>query len=236
MNNYRSLSLGPLGGVIFVVTFIFGWWTLGGFIPPHSPASSASQIAEFYQTDNSMILAGLMVMSLGFVGLVPFYGLMSFQMARIEGPRPFLALCSAICAPVNIVIFSFPVFYWLAAAFRPEQSADVIRAFNDIAWIIMVWPVAPFLLQNVLFAIVVLSDKREIPLFPRWVGFFTLAETFLVAPAGLIAFFKVGPFAWNGVLSFWAVAAAYLSWMIVMSFALNNSIKVLKQEEAAAGV
>ena len=232
MKTNRSLYLGPLGGIIFVVTFIFGWWTLGGFIPPHSPASGAEEIAKFYQMDNSMILAGLMVMSFGFVGLVPFYGLMSFQMARIEGPRPFFALCAAICAPVNIVIFSFPVFYWLAAAFRPEQSADVIRAFNDIAWIIMVWPVAPFLLQNVLFGTVVLSDKREKPLFPRWVGFFTLAETLMVAPAGLIAFFKVGPFAWDGVLSFWMVAAAYLSWMLVLSYALYNSVKVVGQEES----
>lgn len=230
--SYKRHYFAAWSGVAFIVLFGVGWAWLGGMVPPPSPAASADQIAQFFRADTISILFGMLVIMIGVALLVPFFALMSLQMARIEGRWPLCALICAIAAAINIVYFVLPVLFWVAAAFRPEQSPEVIRLFNDIAWIIILWPFSTTVLQNILFSLVVLSDKRETPLFPRWVAYLTMLVAFLILPGGLLIFFKSGAFAWNGILAFWVVAMAYLPWVCVMSWALSNSVKVVELEEA----
>ena len=155
----------------------------------------------------------------------------SFRDCAFLSGWPVLALFAAMSAVINIVYFVIPVLSWLTVAFRPDQNPEIIRVFNDFGWFTMLWPFSSTVMQNILFGVVILSDKREKPLFPRWVGFFTITEGLMVLPGGLIPFFKVGPFAWNGILAFWLVATTYLIWIIVVSFALHRSIKIVMQEE-----
>jgi hypothetical protein len=44
-------------------------------------------------------------------------------------------------------------------------------------------------------------------------------------PAALIPFFKTGPFAWNGVLSFWLPVGLFVVWLFVMVLAVTQSIR-----------
>jgi hypothetical protein len=53
--------------------------------------------------------------------------------------------------------------------------------------------------------------------------------TLLVAPAGVIVFFKHGPFAWNGLISFFLPLGAFASWIAVMVRLLARAIE---QEDA----
>jgi hypothetical protein len=231
--NPKTHTVAAWSGLVFVILFGIGWALLGGFVPPPSPSMGTEEIATFYQTDNSLKILGLCIVMIAIALLVPFMGLISIQMARIEGKWPILALCAAICAVINIIYFVLPVFFWITAAYRPEQSSEIMRVFNDIAWIIIMWPFSTTVLQNCLFGYIILSDKRQKPLFPRWTGYFTICEAFLILPGGLVPFFKSGPFAWNGLLAFWVVAISYLSWIIVMSIYLNKSVAIATAEEVA---
>ena len=230
--NYKGHFFGAWSGFFFVPLFAIGWWSLAGFIPPISPATDAGGVASFYQGNNIQILVGMIFMLISIAFLVPFFGMISVQMARIEGKWPVLALFAAMSAVINIVYFVIPVLSWLTVAFRPDQNPEIIRVFNDFGWFTMLWPFSSTVMQNILFGVVILSDKREKPLFPRWVGFFTITEGLMVLPGGLIPFFKVGPFAWNGILAFWLVATTYLIWIIVVSFALHRSIKIVMKEDS----
>jgi hypothetical protein len=49
-------------------------------------------------------------------------------------------------------------------------------------------------------------------------------------PAGLMTYFKTGPFAWNGILAFWLPLVAFAIWFNVMFIALQKAIK--EQQEA----
>jgi hypothetical protein len=44
-------------------------------------------------------------------------------------------------------------------------------------------------------------------------------------PAALIPFFKTGPFAWNGVLSFWLPVGLFVVWLFVMWSVLTKAIR-----------
>jgi hypothetical protein len=43
-------------------------------------------------------------------------------------------------------------------------------------------------------------------------------------PGSLIALFKSGPFAWNGLLSFWVAAFAFGIWVLVCVWAMRRAL------------
>jgi hypothetical protein len=222
------------GALVFVPLFGVGWALLAGYVPPPSPLASAVQIAQFYQAHQMMILLGMVIIMLGIAPLMPFFSAVSVQMARIEGRWPVLAVAQAMVGLANTLLLLLPVIMWVTAAFRPERDAELIRLLNDIGWMIMLWPFSLASLQNVLIGVCVLSDKREEPVFPRWVAFLNLWVALLLFPGGLLPFFKTGPFAWNGLLAFWLVACVYLSWLVIMSVVLIGAIRRQTQSDVVS--
>jgi hypothetical protein len=57
--------------------------------------------------------------------------------------------------------------------------------------------------QALSIAIVGFSDKSATPTFPRWFCFFSIWIAILSIPGGFAVFFQSGPFAWNGIITFW---------------------------------
>jgi hypothetical protein len=78
--------------------------------------------------------------------------------------------------------------------------------------------------QVAVIAFVIFLDKREQPIFPRWAGYLNAWIALLLAPAGIIVFFKHGPFAWNGLFSFWLPLTVYSIWVVTMTFLLRRAL------------
>ncbi|MHB8691243.1 MAG: hypothetical protein ACYDHH_08350 [Solirubrobacteraceae bacterium] len=84
-------------------------------------------------------------------------------------------------------------------------------------------------------AIVILQDKRAEPIFPRWAGYLNLWVALGSIPSTLLQFVHRGPFAWNGIFSFWFGAAAFGIWILVMSVLMISAVKRQARElEAVA--
>jgi hypothetical protein len=47
----------------------------------------------------------------------------------------------------------------------------------------------------------------------------------LLLPGFAVGLFKVGPFAWNGVIAFWVPAVVFGIWFNLMIFAMLKAIK-----------
>jgi hypothetical protein len=126
--------------------------------------------------------------------------------------------------------FIIPLMVWQTAAYRLDHSsADLIRMLNDMGWIMFVGVISSACVQFGSIGIAILVDDRSDPVFPRWAGYFNLWVTLLVSPAGIIVFFKHGPFAWNGLISFFLPLAAFAAWIVVMVVLL---LKAIDQEAA----
>ena len=74
----------------------------------------------------------------------------------------------------------------------------------------------PFSLWCVAIAVAIM--RRNGPL-PRWIGYLNRWMAILFMPAMMMIFFKTGPFAQNGVLTFWMPVAVFFGWIITMSLA-----------------
>lgn len=222
----RILRLCSLSGYAFVAVFIIAGALVAGFVPPINPSWGAEEVSALFAENATRISFGMLLLMLGMGLLVPFWCVLSIQMARIEGRLPILSVINLLGSAVGTVYFVLPVLIWASAAFRGDHDPGAVLLLNDLGWIILVWPFSIPLVQNVAITICFLADKHPEPLFPRWVAWFTIWTALLIAPGALIIFFKTGPFAWNGLLAFYMVAGVYMTWLLIMSWALHRSVGI----------
>ena len=50
----------------------------------------------------------------------------------------------------------------------------------------------------------------------------------------LLLFFKSGPFAWDGVITYYVILIGFFAWMAAVSLHVSKAMRHLKKEEMAA--
>lgn len=212
-------------GPIFVAVF-FGGLIIAGFFPPIPPDHTAAEVARQYQEHTTAIRLGCMIMMIAVAFTIPFWAVLSAQLVRIEGKFSPICFANVACGAIGVLAATFPLFAWSAAAFRPERAdVETTQALNDLGWFpfIMNWPFASA--QAVLLAVAIFADRNIRPVFPRWVGYYLMWCAIGFIPAGFLTFFKDGPFAWNGLLSFWLAATFFGTEFLILSWATVRAIK-----------
>lgn len=230
MNYPQTQKLCAWSGLAALGIF-FAALLIAQFLPIPSPALTQEQVVAMYQGNTTGIRIGMLMILICSVLFVPFVGVISIHLRRIEGGTPIMAYIQLSAGTVGILIFNIPAVIWLAASFRMERAPELIYLINDLGWILLVidWP--PFAVQFVAIAIAILHDKSATPIFPRWLGFFHLWVAVLSVPGSLIPFFKTGPFAWNGVFGFWLPAVAFGVWVLVLTVMLLKAIEQQDQHK-----
>lgn len=215
--------------MVMGVLITVGWWLMANFVPPPSPAWSAERIAEMFQTNTFAIRTGMIFMIAGVGFFMPFIALISYHMRRMENAHPVLAYTQLLGGSMSVMIIIVPIMLWTTAAFRPERNPEITQMLNDASWFIIGMTFSPGIIQNLSIGIATLADKSAKRVFPRWVAYvnFWMALGFL--PAAFMTYFKVGPFAWDGLLSFWLPLVAFAIWFNVMFIAM---MKAIKEQEA----
>jgi len=109
---------------------------------------------------------------------------------------------------------------WILGVYRATRSDEVVQLLNDLGWVLIFTPVVAGLLQVFMLGIAVFNSRAAPALFPRWFGFFNIWIGVAFLPGGLLAFFKTGPFAWNGLFCFWLGLSAFGLWFVVTAVML----------------
>lgn len=199
---------------------------LMGFIPAPRPSASAAEIAALYRGNALGIIGGATLMVSAFGLLVPFYALISKHIEAMEDAGSPLAKAQfglallAVCVPgaVGSIL-------WMAAAFRPDRSDEIIRLLNDLGWMLIFTPVVSGLVQTFVIAIAIFTDRSRAPAFPRWYAYFNVWIGISFLPGGLLGFFKTGILAWNGLLCFWLGLSAFGVWFIATAVVLMRAAR-----------
>ncbi|MFE3001692.1 hypothetical protein ACFXG4_42770 [Nocardia sp. NPDC059246] len=210
---------------VFIVVFMIGFVFLAGFVPPPSPAAGPDEIAEMFRANTLGIRLGMLLCMLSAALLLPWGGAVTVQMKRIEGRFSPLTYSWFAAQGCIVIEFIYPSMFWAVAAFRPDSAPELIRQFNDLAWLPWLGIISTGAFQAFALGILTLLDKRPEPIYPRWFGYFQLSAGFLLIPADLIIFFKHGPLAWNGILGFWIPASTAFIWLIVTTVFTAEAIK-----------
>lgn len=228
----RAQLVGVWCGLAFVFLFFFACWPMAEFLPPPSPLLSGEELLAKYADNIFMIRASMPVGMIAGVLVIPFSTTMALQLARMEGRVPFWAITCFGAGAANAVAFYLPFFIFATAYYRLDRSPELIQLMSDLAWIefVTVWP--PVVMQMLCVAFVGLSYQGPLQIVPRWLAYLSLWMALGIAPAGLVQFFKTGPFAWNGLISFWLPAFCFAMYFLVLVWAMRRA--VLNQAEEAA--
>jgi hypothetical protein len=217
-------SLCAHSGLVFGVMLGLGAFAVAGWLPPVLPSLNADQIAALFVQDGMRIRIGMSILALGSVFWWPFSAAIAMQMKRMEGDSHPLTYVQMAAASGTVVAVMIPAYIWLGAVYRPDQTpAGTLQVLNDVSWFLFIGAYPPAFLQNLAIGFCILQSKQ--PLYPRWVGFANLWAAVLFVPGALLPFFKTGPFAWNGIISFWLVATVFFGWIIMMWWSTLAAIK-----------
>lgn len=232
MHRWLKLCIwaGPVG---------FGFFGLGlalftPFFPPPSPMLEAGDIASVYRDNALGIRLGSILMMFGASLFGPFFAAVSAFMRRMErGDENPLALTQAINATVVVAFFFLGGLLIAITAYRPDRAPELTLLMNDLSWIIFILSAPPAVFQNLAIGFAILSDPDR--LLKRWMGYLTLWTAVIFVPVILGVLFKSGPFAWNGLFSFWIGAGIVGVWANLLAFQMLGAIKSGRWDKARAG-
>lgn len=227
-----SLWAALAAAVVLLVAFV----AFPGFFPPMSPTLPAEDVAAFYRDNAAMIRFSMITFNLCAIMLLPLFLVIVVQMKRMAGQSHVLAYCYLTAVVSSATIFALADIFYLVAAFRPDRGPELVQLLNDMAWIIFIAPVGMLVAQNLLLALAVYFDKGPQPVFPRWVGHYSLVTAVAMAPAAAAAVVTSGPLAWDGVVSFWLRNGAFAAFVVVMFFVLRTVLRRQAAQEPDAAV
>lgn len=212
---------GPAG----IVGALIGWLIAGVLPVPPAASLTADQIVDFYTVNPTATRTGLLIAILALSGIGALVAVIAITMLSMEGRNPILSFLQLVAGAVTWVLLIVPLVIMQVATFRPDRAPELTLMLNDLAWILFIPPVGPFVVQNVAIGAAILLDRSAVPVLPRWIGYLNLWVAFLFLPGTLSYFFTGGPFAWQGIFSFWLALSAYALWAFVMGFSIRAAIK-----------
>lgn len=224
--NTSIMRLFLWSGVVVVVALIFAQGVLMGFIPGPSPALSAPALEQIFIDRRSDILIGSLIQCICWC----LYGTWAIPIImfirKLEGNKmPALTYASLVNVGGGWVFFILIPMTWAVMAFRAgEIDPHTMQIMNDWVWFdwLYTWPSFSVWMFIIAAAILMGAGKQKI--YPRWVGFFNIWSGILIFPAGMIGFFKTGPFAYDGVISFWFAVIVFFGWMATMTIASFRAV------------
>lgn len=224
------------GGIIFAILFGVGFVAIARFVPPLDPSDSAAEIAAIYRGHTNAIRTGLVLCYVGTMFFLMFGSGIIGQTRRIKGVPPTLTYLQVSSYASAVLLIILPLTTWLTIAFRPDAWSDEsMQLLNDFGWITFVIGFAPFVTWVVSTGLAILCDQDEAnPVFPRWSGYLSVFMGFVQMSAVLLAYVRTGPFAWDGLFSWWIPMTDFFSWFLVITVLTMRAINRQVEEPPAA--
>jgi len=201
-------------------------------MPPPSPGLTQDEIVAFIRTNATNLQIGfvLLVLTLGLASLSS--GIIVVQMRRMSSARVLAYAYLAVLAVAALPGCLFCGFMFVLAAFRPDRDPRILVLLYDMGLLSFIGSLGCFVIQYLVFAIAIVLDKRAI--FPKWLGYMSIwgLVTELVALPSWI--FRGGPYAWEGVISFWLGTAIFVVWETCLVISLYTALKRQPLDEILA--
>jgi hypothetical protein len=210
---------------LFGLMFVF----LGKVMPPPKPGLSQQEIVTFVESNARSMQSAwvLLSLTLGFASLSS--GLIVTQMKRMRGVSPALAYAYlAVLAVAALPGCLFCGLMFALAAFR-QRDPQVVALLYDMGMLSFVGSLGCFVTQYLVFAIAIFLDRRGI--FPKWLAYMSLWGIATELVAIPIWIFRSGPYAWDGLISFYLGTVIFVVWEICLIVCLYKAIKRQPPEE-----
>jgi hypothetical protein len=226
------LSMGPfLAGM-----YLFGFIVLAKFAPIPTPDVSAEQLVHIIAENKTPFEIGCLLMLVAGGLLAPFGASLSMFTRKTEARLPVMFVFQVASLAAATALFIIIAIFWGVAAFRVGQIApEITQAMFDCGWFMFLWSGPAFYVWAVAFGLAILWNPPRYQMFPRWVGFFTLASVLCWSMGLMAIFFQTGPTAYSGMLPTWIALLVFFTWVMTVTVFGFRAIKRQEMECRADG-
>ncbi|MFL6109358.1 MAG: hypothetical protein ACJ716_11005 [Marmoricola sp.] len=219
-------------GAVYATLGLIFWAGIAGFLPAPHESLNADGIKDFFLTNETRIRVGMV----GYLFIASLYLPWSVVIARIvtriEGPYGLLGRVEFFGGIATVFTTLFSGVMWLAASFRTaDRSSQDIQLLSDVGWFIFDMTFVVTLVQMVALGTAILIDRRSVPYFPKWLGWFCYLMAFTFVPLVVMPFLQTGPFAWHGLFNYWIALGAFFAFIYTMTFYVHQAVKRVEIEE-----
>lgn len=202
-----------LFGLVFV--------PLSWMMPPRSPANPLAQIIEFMQSQNLLIACVILTLSFG---LAPVSNaIYLIQIRRMSVSPAFRLMLMAGSIVGAIVGMLFPMFCFGLGAFRSGYDPAVLALLYDFGYLAFIGSLGCFCVMWMAFGLAILLDENHI--LPKWLGYYTIWQYVSELVAAPVWIAHGGPFAWNGLMTFWFAMLIYVPWQFIVYLCIYRAIR-----------
>ena len=165
--------------------------------------------------------------------MVPLVIVIAIQMYRHERGRiPVWTMLGCAGGLLMTVFFALPAVLFGAAAYTPDRSPEVTASMHEFGVLTFVTTDMFYVFWWVAVIVICLTPNSVIHTpFKRWFGYLT-AWALLMNEMSVIPFLsRSGPFAWNGLLSFWAPFFSFGVWMVAFTVLVIKALNAQSDDE-----
>ena len=234
-SDYTVLRVSLWSVAVYAGLGLLGFVVFAGFWPPPAEHLSAAEISDYFRSHHTGIRVGMVMIA----AAGPFYfvwsAVISKILSRMEGPMGVLSTIELIGGLFTALVTFLPPVIWVTAAFRLESRSDeMISMLYDFGWFFFDLTFFCTFFQQLAVGVAILLDRRETPLLPRWVAWLAFLTCLVYLPLVLLPFIQSGPFAWHGLLNFWAVFTLFFVFIGVLAVCAYRALRTLEAEDRAA--
>lgn len=237
-NPYRYAKALAWSGMFLLVGTIIFWGILGQNIPPYSAELNAEEFAAQIRAHAGPIRVG-MIVQLPISVLFFTWGVAIWVVMRAiekeNGSNEILSLIQIFGAAFTTLVFVLPCSIWLAIAYRPDvMEPQTLQMMYDFGWMFFDMAYSLTTMQLLAFGICALQDRRERPLVPGWVAWFTMFVVVSFAVLTMMPLVFGGPFSRSGLINYFVEFTLFFIMWLVLGISIIKAVGRLEQEHYAA--
>ncbi|MGU3501074.1 hypothetical protein [Mycobacterium sp. C31M] len=207
----------PFFFTLFGIVFV----PLSWMMPPRSPSGSQAQIVEFMQSPNLLIACAILTVSFG---LAPLSNAVYLSQIKRMSVSPVLRYSMMVGSMTGAIVgMLFPMFCFGLGAYRSGYEPEILAMLYDFGYLAYIGSLGCFCVMWMAFGLAIILDRNGV--LPKWLGYYTVWQYVTELMAAPVWISKSGPFAWNGLMTFWFAMVLYVSWQIIVYVCIYRSIK-----------
>lgn len=196
-----------------------GGFLLAGFLPIPGPEWPAEKLAQWLYDNKTTYQIGCLLMLIGAGMMGPWGAALSVWTRKTEARFPVIYIAQIVSLAAAVALFVVIEVFWALASFRAtEISVEITQMLYDAGWYFFLWIGPPFYIWVATFGVGIILNPPEHQLFPRWIGFFSLASVLCWVMGMMMVFFRSGPTSYSGMLPTWIPLIEFFIWMEVLTF------------------
>lgn len=207
----------PVFFTLFGIVFV----PLSWMMPPRSPSSPQAQVVDFMQSPNLLIACAILTACFGLAPLSNAVYLSQIKRMSVSPVFRYSLLVGSMSGA--IVGMLFPMFCFGLGSFRAGYDPEILQMLYDFGYLAYIGSLGCFCVMWMAFGLAIILDTNRV--LPKWLGYYTVWQYVTELMAAPVWIAKSGPFAWNGLMTFWFAMLIYVPWQIIVYVCIYRSIR-----------